>query len=77
MFLYILFKEQVQDIALLMSLLELDIVLFCKLSCLFQCLYFTCSSVSTSFQSTPAYFFTASTIVIRSNGLPRSISTPL
>ena len=32
---------------------------------------------STSFKSTPAYFFTASTMVIRSNGFPRSISTPL
>ena len=35
------------------------------------------SKVLTSFQSTPAYFSTASTIVIRSNGFPRSISTPL
>lgn len=36
-----------------------------------------CSTVSTSFQSTPAYFLTASTIVSLSNGLLKSISIPL
>ena len=37
---YIFFEEQVQDITLFMSFFKFKIVCFCKLSCLFQCLYF-------------------------------------
>ena len=40
MLFYISLKEQVQDIALLMTLLEFNIVCFRKLSCLLQRLHF-------------------------------------
>ena len=51
-------KEQVQDIALLMALLKLYMMLLCKLLLL--------PPVSeSSLKSTPAYFLTASTMVMR------------
>ena len=40
MFLYILFKEQVQDISLFMSFFKFDIMLFCDYSRLLKILYF-------------------------------------
>ena len=65
-----LLEEQVQDIALLMALLELYMLLLGTALGLLQ-------GRGSASKSTPAYFFTASTMVMRSKGLPRSISTPL
>ena len=65
-----LLEEQVQDVALLVDGLELDMMRLRGLAALLR-------SVWISLKSTPEYFFTASTMVMRSKGLPRSISTPL
>ena len=70
MLLDVFLEEQAQNVALLMTVLILYVVLVGKRLRLFR-------GLDRMKVNARVFFFTASTMVMRSNGFPKSISTPL